>query len=132
MEKIMQEYRFSFGPWNIHEGADPFGPATRGTVAFADKLKEYRKLGFTGVQFHDDDAVPNLNDLSAKEIVAGATKMKRMLDGEGLTAEFVAPRLWEDARTIDGGYTSNDPACRDTPKNGAGRPSISPACWIPG
>ena len=22
-------YRFSFGPWNIHEGADPFGPAVR-------------------------------------------------------------------------------------------------------
>ena len=29
-----------------------------------------------------------------------------------MTAEFVAPRLWEDARTIDGGYTSNDPDCR--------------------
>jgi xylose isomerase len=24
----------------------------------------------------------------------------------------VAPRLWEDPRTIDGGYTANDPACR--------------------
>ena len=22
-------YRFSFGPWNIHEGADPFGPTVR-------------------------------------------------------------------------------------------------------
>ena len=22
-------YRFSFGPWNIHEGADPFGPEVR-------------------------------------------------------------------------------------------------------
>jgi xylose isomerase len=34
------------------------------------------------------------------------------LDDNGLTAEFVAPRLWEDARTIDGGYTSNDADCR--------------------
>ena len=25
-----------------------------------------------------------------------------------MAAEFVAPRLWEDERTIDGGYTSND------------------------
>ena len=25
-------YRFSFGPWNIHEGADPFGPAVRETI----------------------------------------------------------------------------------------------------
>ena len=22
-------FRFSFGPWNIHEGADPFGPPVR-------------------------------------------------------------------------------------------------------
>lgn len=108
----MQKYRFSFGPWNIHEGADPFGPTTRKTIPFAKKVKEYRKLGFVGVQFHDDDAVPNLNDLSAKEVIAAAAKVKRVLDGEGLTAEFVAPRLWEDPRTIDGGYTSNDPACR--------------------
>jgi xylose isomerase len=30
----------------------------------------------------------------------------------GLVAELVAPRLWEDPRTIDGGYTANDTACR--------------------
>ena len=30
------------------------------------------------------------------------------MDDNGLAAEFVAPRLWEDVRTIDGGYTSND------------------------
>jgi xylose isomerase len=35
-----------------------------------------------------------------------------MLDGAGLIAEFVAPRLWEDPRTIDGGYTNNDPENR--------------------
>ena len=23
------KFRFSFGPWNIHEGADPFGPEVR-------------------------------------------------------------------------------------------------------
>jgi xylose isomerase len=27
-------------------------------------------------------------------------------------AEFVAPRLWEGGKTIDGAYTSNDSACR--------------------
>ena len=51
-------YRFSFGPWNIHEGADPFGPPVRPTVAFSQKLKLFKKLGFDGIQFHDDDAVP--------------------------------------------------------------------------
>ena len=50
-------FRFSFGPWNIHEGADPFGPPVRPSVSFAEKLKVYKKLGFDGVQFHDDDAV---------------------------------------------------------------------------
>jgi xylose isomerase len=110
------EYRFSFGPWNIHEGADPFGPTVREGIAFARKLKMYKGLGFDGVQFHDDDAVPDMNKLSDDKIAAKASEVKKMLDDEGLTAEFVAPRLWEDARTIDGGYTSNDPACREYAK----------------
>jgi len=29
-------YRFSFGPWNIHEGADPFGPPVRKERPFAN------------------------------------------------------------------------------------------------
>jgi xylose isomerase len=106
------EYRFSFGPWNIHEGADPFGPTVRDSIAFGKKLKMYKQLGFEGVQFHDDDAVPDMNDLSPDQIVKKAKEVKKMLDNEGLVAEFVAPRVWEDARTIDGSYTSNDPACR--------------------
>ena len=55
------DYRFSFGPWNISEGADPFGPTVRPAVAFAKKLKVYQELGFEGVQFHDDDAVPEID-----------------------------------------------------------------------
>lgn len=106
-------FRFSFGPWNIHEGADPFGPAVRDTVPFHEKLGLYKKLGFGAVQFHDDDAVPNMNDLTPAQISASATHLKETLDGHGLVAEFVAPRLWEDPRTIDGGFTSNDPECRD-------------------
>jgi len=30
-----------------------------------------------------------------------------------LTAEFIAPRLWEDPRAIDGAHTSNDPKSRE-------------------
>lgn len=105
-------FRFTFGPWNIHEGADPFGPSVRDTLSFAQKLKQFKPLGFDGVQFHDDDAVPDMNDLDSVAITQKARALKNMLDGEGLVAEFVAPRLWEDPRTIDGGYTANDPACR--------------------
>ncbi|MBR2692794.1 MAG: TIM barrel protein [Thermoguttaceae bacterium] len=107
------EFRFSFGPWNIHEGADPFGPEVRQTIPFRKKLEIYKTIGFDGVQFHDDDAVPNMNNMSPAEIVKEAEEVKKVLDDHGLVAEFVAPRLWMDPRTIDGGYTSNDKACRE-------------------
>jgi xylose isomerase len=106
------KYRFSFGPWNIHEGADPFGPTVRPSLAFSKKLKMYRQLGFDAVQFHDDDAVPDLEGLATAEVTKRAAAVKKMLDDEGLVAEFVAPRLWEHANGIDGGYTANDPNCR--------------------
>ena len=105
-------YRFSFGPWNIHEGADPFGPEVRPTVDFDRKLDLYKQMDFDAVQFHDDDAVPGLNDLTPAQIERAARELKQKLDDRGLAAEFVAPRLWFDPRTVDGGYTSNDPADR--------------------
>ncbi len=105
-------FRFSFGPWNIHEGADPFGPTVRDPISFGKKLRMYKELGYDGVQFHDDDAVPDMDDLSAAQITAKAKELALVLEKEGLTAEFVAPRLWEHPSTIDGGYTSNDAKCR--------------------
>jgi xylose isomerase len=54
-------FKFTFGPWNIHEGTDPFGPAVRKSISFSKKLEYYKKLGFDGVQFHDDDAVPEMS-----------------------------------------------------------------------
>ena len=106
------KYRFSFGPWNIDEGADPFGPTVRKPVALAKKMKQAKAMGFHGMQFHDDDAVPDLDGKSASEIARTAKRVKKMLDGEGLVAEFVAPRLWFSPKTIDGAYTNNDPKCR--------------------
>jgi xylose isomerase len=106
------DYRFSFGPWNIHEGADPFGPPVRPSRPFADKLKLYKNLGFDAVQFHDDDAVPDLESKSPDEIRREAAAIRKLLDDQGLVAEFVAPRLWEHPRGIDGGYTSNSPEGR--------------------
>ena len=106
------KYRFSFGPWNIHEGTDPFGPAVRESFSFDEKLNMYKKLGFEGVQFHDDDAVPNMNNLKPQQITTEAEKLSQKLENAGLIPEFVAPRLWEDPRTIDGAYTSNDSTCR--------------------
>ncbi len=107
MSKTKGKYRFSFGPWNIDEGADPFGPTVRKSEALAKKIKVAKKLGFDGVQFHDDDAVPDLGSKSHQQIMKEAAKVKKMLDDEGLKAEFVAPRLWFAEETIDGGYTNN-------------------------
>jgi len=109
---MANDYRFSFGPWNIHGGGDPFGPVVRDELTYAEKLTFYKKLGFDGVQFHDDDAVPELNELSSQQIAKKAKAVRKQLEDHGLAAEFVAPRLWEDPRTIDGAYTSNDPQHR--------------------
>jgi xylose isomerase len=103
-------YRFTFGPWNISTGADPFGPAVRKEVAFANKVREYKRLGFDGIQLHDDDVVEA--DLDPAATSRGVARVRKMLESEGLFAEFIAPRLWEHPKTADGGYTSNSPSER--------------------
>jgi xylose isomerase len=105
-------FRFSFGPWNIHAGADPFGSEVRRSIPFHQKLDFFKKMGFDGVQFHDDDVVPDMGTLSPAEIVKEARAVRKTLDEHGLVAEFVAPRMWFDPHTIDGGYTNNSAECR--------------------
>lgn len=107
------DYRFSFGPWNISEGADPFGPEIREAFPHEKKFALYKQLGFDGVQFHDDDAVPGIDDLSPAQIETQTAAVRKQLDDEGLTAEFVAPRLWFAPQTVDGGYTSNRASDRE-------------------
>jgi len=106
------QYRFSFGPWNISEGSDPFGPDVRPVFPHEEKFALYRPLGFEGVQFHDDDVVPGIDDLSSAHISAKSAEVKAMLENQGLVPEFVAPRLWFSDQTVDGGYTSNRPSDR--------------------
>ena len=106
-------HRFSFGPWNISEGADPFGPEVRGVFPHEEKYALFRKLGFEGVQFHDDDVVPDLENQSHAQILEGVRKVRGILDNEGLVPEFVAPRLWFAGQTVDGGYTSNSAVDRE-------------------
>jgi len=106
------EFKFTFGPWNIHEGADPFGPEVRKTIGFDRKLEYYKELGYDAVQFHDDDAVPALSDLRPSQITEEARLLKTKLANQGLVSEFVAPRLWEHPMTIDGAYTANSSKAR--------------------
>ena len=105
------KYRFSFGPWNISTGADPFGPPVRQEVEFGRKLKAYKELGFDAVQFHDDDIVPA--DWSWEEQKKGIASVKKILDGgRAVRRRSWRPRLWEDPRTIDGAFTSNSESDR--------------------
>ncbi|WP_166442863.1 TIM barrel protein [Phragmitibacter flavus] len=105
-------YRFSFGPWNISEGGDPFGPEVRSAYDHEAKYALFKPMGFDGVQFHDDDVVPGMDDLSPEQISRKAGEVKGMLGNQGLFAEFVAPRLWFAPQTVDGGYTSNSASDR--------------------
>lgn len=109
----MSQFKFSVGPWNVHAGADSYGPATRNEIAFEEKIKRFAEIGFSAIQFHDDDVVPNMNNLTEEEIKAEARKVKALLDKYGLKAEFVAPRLWMDPHTQDGGYMSTSKEDRD-------------------
>jgi xylose isomerase len=111
MAKLLQ-YKFCFGPWNISEGQDPYGPTTRPAQSFDWKLAQLKKLGFDAMMFHDDDAVPDIDSKSDAQVRKETKELKKKLADAGIAAEMVAPRLWFDSRTVDGGYTSNDPKCR--------------------
>ena len=67
---MSMSYRFSFGPWNLSEGGDPFGPPVRDSFTFAEKLNIAQQLGFDAIQSHDDDAVPKLDSLTPSEITS--------------------------------------------------------------
>src|SRR5437867_13287852 len=87
-------YQFCFGPWNLAEGQDAYGPPVRPPQSFDWKLAQLKEHGFDAMMFHDDDAVPDIDGKSESQIQKEARKLKKRLDGEGIAAEMVAPRLW--------------------------------------
>jgi xylose isomerase len=109
---LKHHYKFCFGPWNLSEGQDPYGPPVRPAQTFDWKLDQLKKAGFDAMMFHDDDAVPELDAKSADQIRKEAKALKKRLNDLGIWPEIVAPRLWFSPMTIDGAYTSNDPQCR--------------------
>jgi xylose isomerase len=107
-----QTYKFCFGPWNVSEGQDPYGPSTRPSQTFDWKLDQLKKLGFDAMMFHDDDAVPDIDGKSSAQLRKETKGLKKKLADAGIAVEMVAPRLWFSPMTIDGAYTSNDAKCR--------------------
>ena len=106
------QYRFSFGPWNIDTGCDPFGPPVRQDIPLENKLALYTQHGFEGIQLHDDDVVEDIDDHAHDAIIKKATARGQQFKDHGITPEFVAPRMWFSEQTIDGGFTANSQADR--------------------
>lgn len=73
----MSKFKFSIGPWNVNDGTDVYGPATRPAISLEEKIKRFSEMGFSAVQFHDDDAVPNLNALTEEQIKEEARDLKK-------------------------------------------------------
>jgi xylose isomerase len=63
-----RSYKFCFGPWNLSEGSDPYGPTTRPAQTFDWKLAQLKKHGFDAMMFHDDDAVPDIDQKSDQQV----------------------------------------------------------------
>ena len=108
----MATFRFTAGPWNIHEGNETFGPGHRKTVGIEEKMKRFAEIGMSGMQFHDDDAVPDLS-LNKKQTIEYAKDVRATLEKYGLFAEFVAPRLWFTKETNDGAFTASNKEDRE-------------------
>ena len=41
----MATFRFTAGPWNIHEGNETFGPGHRKSIPLEEKMKKYAEIG---------------------------------------------------------------------------------------
>ena len=76
----MSRFRFTAGPWNVNEGVEAFGPGVRPTVDLEEKFKKFAEIGLAGVQFHDDDAVPDMNNMTEAQIIDYAKDVKASLD----------------------------------------------------
>ena len=75
----MAKFRFTAGPWNVHEGNETFGPGNRKSIPFEEKVAKFAEIGLSAVQFHDDDAVPDLS-LNEKQTLDYAKDVKALLD----------------------------------------------------
>ncbi|MBF0939310.1 MAG: TIM barrel protein, partial [Schaalia georgiae] len=102
----MTRFKYTVGPWNVAEGADVYGPPTRQSLTMRDKVERFAEMGFAAIQFHDDDAVPDIASKPVAQIEDEAHELRALLDSLGVGCEFVAPRLWFDPAFKDGAYTA--------------------------
>ena len=68
-----------------------------------NKIAQFHKVSFEQFKESWDDSFPGASE---EEIKEKARELKKTLDKYNLKAEFVAPRLWMDPHTQDGGFMS--------------------------
>ncbi|HYX29412.1 MAG TPA: xylose isomerase [Pyrinomonadaceae bacterium] len=109
--KPRPEHKFTFGLWTVgNRGRDPFGDATRPSLAPIKIVKELSRLGAYGVNLHDNDLVQiDANAAERDRIVA---EFKHALDDYGMKVPMATTNLFYDPVFKDGAFTSNDPRVR--------------------
>jgi len=105
------EHKFTFGLWTVgNRGRDPFGDATRPSIAPIKIVKELNRLGAYGVNLHDNDLVPI--DATPPERDRIVSEFSKALDDYGMKVPMATTNLFYDPIFKDGAFTSNDARVR--------------------
>ena len=109
--KPKPEHKFTFGLWTVgNRGRDPFGDATRPSLAPTTIVKRLSELGAYGVNLHDNDLVPI--DATVAERDRIVREFKHALDDHGMKVPMATTNLFYDPVFKDGAFTSSDPRVR--------------------
>ena len=105
------EHKFTFGLWTVgNRGRDPFGDATRHSLAPIKIVKELSRLGAYGVNLHDNDLVPIDATPQERDRIVG--EFKQALADHGMKVPMATTNLFYDPVFKDGAFTSSDPRVR--------------------
>ena len=136
------DYRFSFGPWNVHEGADPFGPTVRRgmTSLSAEPLGVWRGRGLAldemvgafeaailevsiglgtplrlTLLLDDMAAVEEVSHLLRSRLLRKASRSFRTVDNESALVEVRQRGLRLHCRFVPGSLSGYSVTCVDRP-----------------
>jgi len=105
------EHKFTFGLWTVGNiGRDPFGGPTRESKTPAEIVYLLGEVGAYGVNFHDNDLIPN--DATPAEAESIKKAFRKALADTGLVVPMATTNLFGDPIFKDGAFTSNDPKVR--------------------
>ena len=102
---------FTFGLWTVgNRGRDPFGDQVRPRLDPVDAVSRLAELGAYGVNFHDNDLVPDGASVSERESIV--KRFRHALETTGMKVPMATTNLFYHPIFKDGAFTANDPAVR--------------------